>query len=214
MTKKQILFFDFDGVIVDSFAMVLSCWQQMHPDLTEVQFRDLMRGNFYKNYEEAYPASQESHEEVYKRFFALYEISLLSLPPVPGMTSLLEDLIKDHALFVLSSSSEEPIRRFLKKHHLLSYFHDILGKESDEQKTVKMQEIFHTHETGPTRSLFVTDTTGDIIEGMEVGCQSIGVAWGFHSKEDLEQVHPFAVVSSVKELPFAIDEFFGRQSTT
>ena len=214
MTKKQILFFDFDGVIVDSFKMVLSCWQKIHPDVTETQFRDLMRGNFYKNYEQAYPASAKDHHKRYQDFFLLYEHALLQMLPVKGMREVLEQMVQNHALFILSSSSEEPIRRFLKHHDLLKYFHDILGKESDTQKTVKIEEIFHTHETGPTRSLFVTDTTGDIIEGREVGCQSIGVAWGFHSKEDLEQVHPFAVVSSPAELPFAIDEFFGRQSTT
>jgi len=49
-------------------------------------------------------------------------------------------------------------------------------------------------------SVFVTDSTGDIVEAREVGYKSIGITTGVHHRDELKRFEPLVVVDDFKEL--------------
>ena len=48
--------------------------------------------------------------------------------------------------------------------------------------------------------LFITDTLGDIIESNKVGIKSVGVTWGYHTKENLSKGNPFFIAENFDDL--------------
>jgi phosphoglycolate phosphatase-like HAD superfamily hydrolase len=56
-------------------------------------------------------------------------------------------------------------------------------------------------------TIFITDSTGDIVEAREVGYKSIGIRTGVHSKEELLELNPEIVVDSFEELEKYIEKY-------
>ena len=47
---------------------------------------------------------------------------------------------------------------------------------------------------------YVGDTTGDIKEGKQAGIKTVGVTWGWHSKEKMAAAGPNYLVDHPREL--------------
>ena len=48
--------------------------------------------------------------------------------------------------------------------------------------------------------LYVGDSNVDMQTGKNAGVDTVGVTWGFRSREELEAFHPLAVVDTTEEL--------------
>ncbi len=64
--------------------------------------------------------------------------------------------------------------------------------------------MFEKYNLKPEECIFVTDTTGDIIEARKINLRTITVTWGYHNKELLESEYPFCIVDTPDELLKAI----------
>jgi phosphoglycolate phosphatase len=47
---------------------------------------------------------------------------------------------------------------------------------------------------------YIGDTTGDIKEGREAGIKTVGVTWGWHSKEKMASAEPDYLFDTPQEL--------------
>lgn len=56
----------------------------------------------------------------------------------------------------------------------------------------------------PEDCIFVTDTVGDINEAKKLNIDAIGVTWGLHSREILEEAKPLAIIDTIEELDVLI----------
>ena len=72
--KPGIVFFDFDGVIVDSFAAAFAVNKLVHPLITEEVYRKRFEGNINESpEEESLKKTRNDHVD----FFAEYEPRLM-----------------------------------------------------------------------------------------------------------------------------------------
>ncbi len=195
--KKQIIFFDFDGVIVDSFDVALAVAKLACPDLMVEEYKKRFTGNIF---EESYLGHSDkcNHNlDFYGHYNPLLgeKVGLFS-----GIDTVVKELSQKNILIVISSSEVPAIKRSLERHNLLECFEDILGSDTHKSKSEKIKMVLAKYEVSPEKCFFVTDTIGDLEEASKVGVPTIGVTWGFHSKETLQDKRFIAVFSTPEEL--------------
>jgi phosphoglycolate phosphatase len=202
--NKPIVIFNFDGVVVDSTQLSFTLNKQMMPDLTYQEWQSWFEGNVYRSMRIEYQndVSQDA-------FFVLFNERLHHLPPVDGIPEVIAQLEREYTLHIVSSGMETAIEAYLNKHNLGDHFTDILGRETHTRKVDKFHLVLKKHNIDPHETLIVTDTIGDIKEAHEVGVRSLGVTWGAHSREQLEQAKPHGIVSKPSEIIEGIQSVLG-----
>jgi phosphoglycolate phosphatase len=193
---KKIILFDFDGVIVDSLKLSFETHRKNNNNETLQQYRELFLGNIY---------SSHRGEDLLKNkavvdFFSEYKEGLMKHKCVLEMPKIIKNLSKKYTLIIISSTFGEIIDKFLQKNNLRQYFAEIMGPEVDKDKTVKIKMVLEKYNVLTEECVFITDTVGDIKEGRCAGVESVGVIWGFHTREMLEDAKPFAIAKNPSEL--------------
>src|SRR3989344_4473285 len=184
MSHKQFILFDFDGVIANSFSVALKTAQTLCAHVTEEQYRESFDGNIYDTHPKMMPADHgpECHHD--RNWFEIY-IPMFETEAqlFPGMREVIAALAHEHILIVVSSSENSPIQGFLEKHHLGRYFSEIMGHDVNRHKAEKIRMLLEKYSTVPEECIFITDTLGDIHEATQMKVSSVGVTWGWHSRE-------------------------------
>lgn len=196
--KNKILLFDFDGVIVDTFDI---CYTSMKtvianpPD--EEGYRNWFNGNIYDNEERKIKSTKIDDRDAY---FSSYTPLLMKLEPVAGIIDALKELNEKYRMLIVSSTISSSINSYFGKHNLSHYFEKIYGADIHKSKVNKINMIFSEFNIDQNDCVFISDTLGDMREASKVGVRSIGVSWGFHKRQVLQQGDPIAIVDSTKEL--------------
>jgi phosphoglycolate phosphatase len=199
----DMIFFDFDGVIVDSFDAAFAVNKMIHPLLTA----DMYRKRFEGNINESKP--EKEVEKEYRPnidFFREYEPLLLRCDIFPEMERVVRTLSHNHRLIIISSTATGLIKKFLTLHGIEDCFLEIMGNDIHKSKIAKIGMAAAKFEIDPKRCLFITDTLGDVKEAGHVGCRTIGVSWGYQSKETLLKGRPDRIVDSASELLSAVSD--------
>lgn len=200
--KKPLIFFDFDGVFVDSFDMVLAIAQELNPSAEASHIRWVMEGNVFERLQELERAGDFVIDN---NFDKKYHAGIVHHPLIGGMQEVVQDVVFDHSLVIVSSSHSDPIRAFLAAHGIGHHFCTVLGNDVHQKKTYKMRS--HLEQGGYTqdhRAVMVTDSLGDIEEARSLGIPSIAVSWGYHPIHTIEKGKPDAIVHAPADLPRVI----------
>ncbi len=203
MTDKPLIMFDFDGVIVNTLAQ---CYE-INSDLMEEsisleEYKKAFSGNIYTAF------GEKKFKKPAADFHEQYDKKTRDLNIAPPIKKLIEDCAKRYTLGIVSSTPSSSISRILDREGLRECFTDILGSDVDTNKAVKIRMLLSRHDTLPEKTLFITDTSGDIFEAHECGVPVVGVTWGFQSRETLEYAKPLALADTVAELDAVITGFF------
>lgn len=191
----QAIFFDYDGVIIDSFDYHLREYQKMFPEagLTAQELADVHNGNFLERDNAVW---SKIDIDQYDRFL-LENIASAGLL-VPGIKELLQGTKAD--MYIITSGPEAPIRNVLETERVIELFRAVYGKETNASKVFKLEKALHEGNYSKENCVFVTDTLGDLVEANKVGIKSIAVTYGFHPRETLEKGNPWQIIDSVAEL--------------
>ncbi len=194
----KAIFFDFDGVIWDTYEFGMDLCKRFDPLMTEQDFIDHHKWNVYES-----PKIRFQSGDM-ERYFALQKelITRSYLFPLEG---ILQDLSQRFPLFIVSSTPDENLNLYLSTGSYEKYFKEALGATTHKSKKRKFEMMFEKYNLKSEECVFVTDTTGDIKEAREVNLRAIAVTWGYHSKELLESEGPFSLVDTPEELLEVID---------
>ena len=206
--KRKIILFDFDGVIVDSFANALRVTKIMNPDMTEADYQKLFDGNI-NDWKKG--LSEEEKRRGDEEFFEKYLPSLEQARIFPGIKEVIAKLEKTYTLLIISSTISSPIRGFIERHKMAEYFDDIMGNDVHRSKMEKIKMVYNKYGAGVDDCVFITDTLGDMREAARMGVQSIGVTWGFQRKESLLKGKPFFIAEKPEELPDIVSRYFEQK---
>lgn len=206
---KKVIIFDFDGVIVDTIQLSFSANKDLLPDLELSEWRSWSNGNFHAALAERADLQFLFSGNNIGHYRNKYKKGVLGILPVIGIEEVVRELHNDYSLAIISSSSQNPIKSYLKKYNLHSYFSDVLGEETHKSKVVKFQMIIDKYKTKPDEMLIITDSLGDIIEANEAGIKSIGVVWGVHDSGTLDKANPHLIVASPSELVDGVKSIIG-----
>ena len=192
MTNK-VIFWDFDGVIADTFEQCYAISRLAYPEMSEREYREMFEGNIN------FTTSAKKPAQVVD-FFAEFEKTILDAPLTQGIAEVIEELSKDYANVIISSTTTPLIDRYLTHHNLRHYFAEILGNDVAPSKVEKFKLGFEKHKTSSSHSVLITDTLGDMVEANEVGVSAIGVLWGFRDREELIEAGAETLVAQPQEL--------------
>lgn len=196
---NKVIFWDFDGVIADTFAQCFAVARLMHPDMTDLEYRQRFEGNINKAKHKTEPVREID-------FFAEFEKTIFDANVTDGITEVIQQLRNNYSNVIISSTVTYLIDRYLTQNNLREYFAEIMGNDVAHSKVEKFKLAFEKHNTSNAHSLLITDTLGDILEAHEVGLPSIGVTWGFQTRETLAKGNPIAIIENSSELIPKVDE--------
>lgn len=215
---KRLCLFDLDGTLIDPFNAITTGIQhglrsvgvdvEDRRQLTQFigpPIRDSLReyGNFTEDEIELIVSN-------YRAYFAekgIYENTLY-----PGVVDMLKQL-KDagYTLSIATSKLESSAVAILKYLEFGQYFDLVVGCEADGTRSHKSEVIKSVlDELDPNRQylpVMIGDRKYDIIGAREMGIDSIGVLWGYGSREELMAEAPGVIVGSVGELREVLKDF-------
>lgn len=205
--QKPVILFDFDGVILDSYSVAFSFNQSRCDHYDHDSYRALFRGNVNDMARNSHTPECKRNDEGY---FEAYGPHMEGAIFFEGAEEFIRRLAKSYRLIIISSCTTDLITRSLAKHGVEKEFVEILGNDVAESKVEKIKDVFKGYELLPEKTIFITDTVGDVREAREAGVAAIAVTWGYHSVEWLREANPLHLVHSIAELESAIDDFFKR----
>lgn len=158
------------------------------------------------SFQEFYGFSKEEAGEAVKKYREYYsEKGLYENEEYEGIRELLTKL-KDagKTLIVATSKPEFFADKILGHFKLKDYFDDICGASLDDTRLTKEAVIRYALEkngiTDYSRVVMVGDRKHDVIGAKAVGLKSIGVLYGFGSREELELAGADEIAADFEEL--------------
>ncbi len=126
-----------------------------------------------------------------------------------GMERLLSKLCTSgRKLYVATSKPEEYAEKILEHFHLIQYFEDICGATMDGSRSTKEEIIRYAMErngiSDKEKLVMVGDREHDILGAKAVGIASVGVLYGFGSREELCTAGADAIAEDVADVYAAI----------
>ncbi len=123
--------------------------------------------------------------------------------PYPGIRETLQALQKaGHRLFVATSKPETMSVEILEKFELAQYFELICGATMDGSRSHKADVIAYL--LGKVGSLenmvMVGDTKFDVLGAKEHGIATVGVAWGYGTREEMLEAGAVAIAEKPEDL--------------
>jgi phosphoglycolate phosphatase len=189
----KLFLFDFDGVIVDSLAVyektVKDNLQKINQPIVQnrEEFLELFEDNFYeslKNKGIDLDVFMKAAEDI------LAQVKIKDMQPFPEIAKVIEELQKNHCLIVVSSNDCASIKEALEYFKYDGYFKEILGSDFMFSKKEKILYAAKKYQVELKDIYYIGDTTGDIKEGKQAGVKTVGVTWGWHSKEKMSATEP------------------------
>jgi len=191
--------FDFDGTIADTIPLIVKTVDYLLKKRGDNEIsEDLLRRIREEGIEEAL---KEMNVPIYRLLFLYLQIKKemnKGLADVAVNANIKDVLVKlrndDYRLGILTSNSEENVRKFLEKNNL-NYFDfiktsGVLGKAKKLKKLKKKDDIF----------VYIGDETRDIRAGKRAKVKTVGVSWGLSSRKALLRARPDALVEEPQDL--------------
>ena len=201
---KKVMIFDFDGTLADTLPLL-------------VNILNRLSGKYgYKTIEES--DLNTLRGKTSKEILKSLGISLLKLPfvvrnvrqelrreiefirPIAGIRTMLFQLKKrGHKLGIVTSNSEENVKKFLEANNL-QYFDFVCSGSSIFGKAGLLKSLMKSQHLKPGEAVYVGDETRDIDAARKARVKIISVSWGFNSRQILEKEKPDFLIDAPGEL--------------
>ena len=208
MDKGKLIIFDFDGVILDSTGMALWGLRRTYPDLTKEEHQEMQHLRSAIGSEELLKNHRVIESDL-NTIKGEYSKKKQQCEIFDGMDTVINALSEKYYLAINTNAFEKNIAAILEKNNLKDYF-GICTTRDDSNSKVEKNALISEHFGNPEKVIFITDSTGDVVEAHESGIASIGVTWGMHSAKHFDEVKDlglYAVVDTPAELEAKIREF-------
>lgn len=145
---------------------------------------------------------QEAVKHYRERF---RELGMYENEVYPEIPELLADLIGKGKTLLIATSKPRVFAELILEHfHLNRFFSKVIGSELDGRLSDKSELIFEALKSVPdseyANTVMIGDRSFDIEGARKNRIAVISVAYGYGSKEELEQAEPDYIVESVEEL--------------
>ncbi len=195
----KLVIFDCDGTLVDSQHMICAAMQRAYDAHGIIcPPRERVLSIVGLSLREAFEVLGHEHAdfpfdgmiEQYKRaFFDLRHSVEHQEPLYTGARDTILSLANrsDCLLGVATGKSQRGVRAILTHHDLLSHFATIKTADDAPSKPHPGMILEAMREVGaePSDTLMIGDTTYDMAMARAAGVRGIGVAWGYHSADQL-----------------------------
>jgi len=198
-----LVLLDYDGVMVDSYKVEEKYFVQACKDagIQEIQngedLKRLCDGNFYEECEKI-GISRNQIDQAFELYEKILKEKNCKIEPFPEVMEFVREISDRFPVYIVTSNLSFVVADMLKQWGIQGIC-DILGADKEPSKEKKFQ--FVKSMFPGEKTIFVCDTTGDILEAKNSGIDVIiGVGWGWHSPEKLASAKPNFIFKEVQEL--------------
>lgn len=210
MNRKNTILFDLDGTLTDpGIGITNSAMYALKkfgiPVTDRSELYPFIGPPLIDSFEKHYGFTRKDAEtavKYYREYYTdkgIYENLLYD-----GIDRLLQTLCASGKQLVLATSKPEPFaEQILEYFHLTPYFHFIAGALLNETRTKKDEVIAYalaSCKLCPEEAVMVGDREYDIIGAKQNGLASVGVLYGYGSREELENAGAECIAETVTEL--------------
>ena len=210
---KKLVIFDLDGTLLDTIEDLGNATNYAlralgYPERKREEFYALAGRGITNLLKGAVPEgcdTEENMDRIREHFFAHYGVHLCDRThPYPGIPELLEHITARGVRIAVASNkyqegAETVVRHFFGRFPLVT----VLGqREGFPIKPDPGIVALCLEAAGVDKEdvLYVGDSNVDMQTGLNAGVDTVGVTWGFRSREELEAFRPMAVVDHPSEL--------------
>ena len=206
----DILLFDLDGTLTDSGPGIMhaakTALQSFGIDgLSEQELRYFVGPPLWESFGKYLPEEQIS--AAIDRFREYYRVTgWLENEPYPGVRECLRALrAAGKRMYVATSKLESMARQVLTHFDLMQYFDGVCGGIADDPEAGKKANVVRRalREAGCTEfsgAILSGDREYDIYGGHAAGIQTVGVLYGYGSREELEKAGADALAETPEAL--------------
>ena len=212
------MIFDLDGTLLDTRADIAdACNYALRmcgcPERKLEEYNMLVGRGILNLFRGALPEGRKDEETVMKmkeHFVPYYNAHIDNLTrPYDGIMEMLDAIVREGIhLAIASNKYQEGTEALVKKYFGAYDFVCILGQR--EGKPIKPDpEIIHEAMeslpgTTAAEVMYCGDSDVDMQTGINAGVRTIGVEWGFRTREELSAYNPWLMVERPDEIVKAI----------
>jgi phosphoglycolate phosphatase len=207
--RFDLLVFDWDGTIVDSTAMIATCIQNAAADLdltvpTLEQASHVIGLGLLDALSRAVPDLAPDRIE---EFTVRYRYHYFACEPEIVLFDGVRGLLAERAeaglpLAVATGKSRRGLARAFESTGLGRFFESSRCADETHAKPhpAMLLELADELKVPPERTVMIGDTTHDLQMANSAGAGAVAVTYGAHSREQLMELTPLALATSVSEL--------------
>ncbi len=204
----RAVFFDFDGVVLDSANIKDRAFRDLFAHLPELQeqilehHREHLGRSRFEKFDWIYRVllgrelEPDESAALGDRFSELCEEEMLSCPFVPGACDLLEALQGRIDCWLVSATPQEDLDRLVDRRRLRGYFREICGWPP--AKTAVFAGLMSRHDLAPDEVLSIGDGLSDYRAARATGVHFVARACD-SSRQDWSSM-PVATVRDLTEI--------------
>ncbi len=220
MSRFKFITFDVDGTILDSQNMIVKCLQMAASDMgieCPQSRTTLLSGvglPLAVAVTKAVPHIKTEQIEPFVQYFrANYEVlkeDVALQPLYDGALDMLETLkSRGYILGIFTSKIKAGLDTMLDKHNIRRLFDNIKtpdlgpGKPDPFLLNMALREL----QIAPEQTIFVGDSTYDILAGRAANVQTLGVAWGYHTVDELNGAGAHKIANRMDEIVSIVENW-------
>jgi phosphoglycolate phosphatase len=197
---RDLVMFDFDGVIADSLAITTDATieaMQRH-GYGHLASRDVVVRIAELNWFEGLLHAgiplevSDTVDEIVSGVVAAG-----GMAPFEDIPRVMDAIARRHLVVIVTSNRTDIVERFLAQWRIAGVG-EVLGGDKGMSKVDKIRGAVRDHPTGS--AWFIGDTVGDIEEGRSAGVGTIAAAWGWHTVESLTRAEPDHIAVTPEDL--------------
>lgn len=198
---KQVIIFDFDGTIADTFPIfaefVRSEGLDISPEETEglrnLSMRDVIAKLRIPGWKIPFLTS---------KFHGYFHDKLANVPLFEGIPDVVRELHGNGCVLgIVTSNSRLNVENLLNRDGIRDCFEIIHSERSLFGKARPLRKIMRRLQVEPQTVWYVGDEVRDVEAARGAGMRSMAVSWGFNSELALRGAHPYRIATSPKDLP-------------
>ncbi len=210
---KNLLIFDFDGVIADSAPFYMEKYREaaakfgkIYPVETLNDFKRWYDSAWENNYVNLGFNSDETKEAVK---IVRLGINYSDIPIFKGLKQALTKLSEKYILSIASCTIKAILLKKLEEEKILKFFSYVAGGDGrGSRKEAIINEVLTRLRVKPAYAIMIGDTEMDVKSAKVLGIPSIGAGYGWQTKERLFKAGASAVADAPERIPELADKMF------
>ncbi len=204
LASTMLLLFDYDGVIVDSFAplLALCAAAQRELRLGRAPTPDDFRTGPNLTFDEIgrrIGIPEDRVADYAARIFSRQQTEW-NPAPFPDIPATLLQLARRHTLAVVTASRSSSVQASLRSFGLEAAVSRVMGGESGDNKSVRIARAIREFQAALADTCMIGDAVSDIRAGRAAGVHAVAVAWGFQDRALLAREGPDVILDRPAEL--------------
>ena len=208
----KVVIFDLDGTLLNTIDDLANACNYALDTLSfpthEVEeYKAFVGDGRYKLIERILPEKYRETEIINKvlaLFDEYYEVHMLDMTkPYDGIIELLDNLIEMNLRLAVVSNKPHEFTIKVVKNFFNDRFKVIFGHRPNvptKPDPATVFDVMKSFDVKPEECIYIGDSNVDIKTARNAGVKSIGVTWGFRSREELQAEGADTIVSNVSEL--------------